>query len=53
MSKVDKAMDAVIHDKKGKGDKISAVYVSKLGSFEFKDMDFDELRKRLVTVKEG
>ena len=50
---IDKAMDAVIHDKKGKGDKISAVYVSKLGSFEFKDMDFDELRKRLVTVKEG
>ncbi len=49
---VDAVMDAVMHDKKGKGDRVSAVLVSKLGSFDITDMDYDELRKRLLTVKE-
>ena len=37
---------------KGKNGKISTVYVSKLGSFEMRDMDYEELKKRLLTVKE-
>ena len=43
----EKAMDAVTHDKKQSGQTISTVYVSKLGTYELRDMNAEELGKRL------
>lgn len=36
-------VEAMKHDKKKSGDKITVIYVEKPGSFEMKDIDFDEL----------
>ena len=47
----DKAIDAIMHDKKSKGDSISTVYVSKIGSFEMHDMKEYELLKRLESLQ--
>lgn len=47
----DKAIDAIMHDKKSKGDSISTVYVSKIGSFEMRDMKEYELLKRLKSLQ--
>ena len=44
---VKKALDAVMHDKKSKGDSISTIYVSKIGTYEMRDMKEDELSDRL------
>ena len=43
----EKAMNAVTHDKKQNGQAISTVYVSKLGTFELRDMNAEELGERL------
>ena len=43
----DEALDAVTHDKKLNGSTISTVYVSKIGSFELRDMTKEELSARL------
>lgn len=40
---VEKAIEAISHDKKSKAGKISTVYVSKIGSFEFRDMTMEEI----------
>lgn len=40
---VDKAIEAISHDKKSKSGKISTVYVNEVGSFEFRDMTMDEI----------
>ncbi len=47
---VDSAIEAVMHDKKSKGDSISTIYVSKMGSYEMRDMKVDELKARIKTV---
>ena len=47
------AVNAILHDKKATGNsKISSVYVSELGTFEFRDMSIEELADRLDTVLE-
>ena len=43
----DEALNAVTHDKKLNGSTISTVYVSKLGTYELRDMTRDELADRL------
>ncbi|MBO4776690.1 MAG: 3-dehydroquinate synthase [Lachnospiraceae bacterium] len=43
----DEAMKAVTHDKKLNGKTISTVYVSKIGTFELRDMTPDELSERM------
>lgn len=40
---VDKALEAISHDKKSKVGAISTVYVPAVGEFEFKDMTMDEI----------
>lgn len=40
---VDKAIEAISHDKKSKAGSISTVYVPRVGEFEFKDMTMDEI----------
>jgi len=50
---VEAAVEAISHDKKSNGDTISTVYVSNVGSFEFKNMTLDELRKRLSDYVKG
>lgn len=47
-----KAMQAILHDKKGSGDVISTVYVPKLGTYEFRDKTADELFADLKLLKE-
>ena len=47
---VENAIEAVMHDKKSKGDSISTIYVSKIGSYEMRDMKVDELKARIKTV---
>lgn len=49
---VDKAMAAVLHDKKAQSGVINTVYVETPGSFEIRKMTADELRERLVMIKE-
>ncbi len=44
---LDEAMKAVTHDKKLNGKTISTVYVSKIGTFELRDMTPDELSERM------
>jgi len=40
---IDKAIDAISHDKKSKSGTISTVYVPRVGEFEFRDMTMDEI----------
>ncbi len=40
-------IDALKHDKKATGDKITVVFVEKVGSFEMKTIDFDTLMERI------
>lgn len=40
---MDKAIEAISHDKKSKAGAISTVYVPKVGEFEFRDMTMDEI----------
>lgn len=40
---MDRAIDAISHDKKSKSGSISTVYVNKVGEFEFRDMTMDEI----------
>ncbi len=49
---VDKAMAAVLHDKKAQSGVINTVYVETPGSFEIRKMTADELREKLVMIKE-
>lgn len=42
--KTDSLIDALRHDKKASGDKITVVYVDKAGHFEFKKVGFDALK---------
>lgn len=46
----EKAMDAITHDKKQNGQAISTVYVSKLGTYELRDMNAEELGERLCKL---
>ena len=39
------------HDKKKLGDTIKAVYVKEIGSFEFIDMDMEQMRQRILNHK--
>lgn len=48
---IKKALEAVMHDKKSKGDSISTIYVSKTGTYEMRDMKEDELLKRLESLQ--
>lgn len=43
----DSLIDALNHDKKASGDKITVVYVDKVGHFEFKKVGFDTLKKMI------
>jgi len=47
---MDKAIEAISHDKKSKSGTISTVYVPQVGQFEFKDMTIDELTARLKSL---
>lgn len=49
---IDKAIEAVSHDKKSNGSKITCVVVEKIGSFEFKDMTTDELKEKMIKFAE-
>lgn len=40
-------IEAMKHDKKKSGDKITVIYVEKAGSFEMKDIAFDELAENM------
>ena len=42
-----KAEEAIMHDKKGTGDGVTTVYVPKIGTYEFRERTFDELRDDL------
>ena len=44
------ALDLVIHDKKCKGGKVSAIYVDHIGSFEISDVEIEEFK---AAVKEN
>lgn len=44
---VEKAIDAISHDKKSKSGCISTVYVPQVGEFEFRDMTMEEISERL------
>ena len=46
----DAALDLVVHDKKCKGGKVSAIYVDRIGSFEISDVEIEEFK---ATVKEN
>ena len=50
---IDKAMAAVIHDKKAQGGTINTVFVETAGSCEIRKMTADELKERLYLIKEG
>ena len=47
---VDKAMEAVSHDKKASGSTVDVVTVEKVGRFTFEKMDLNELKMRLEEV---
>lgn len=40
---IERAIEAISHDKKSKSGSISTVYVNKVGEFEFRDMTMDEI----------
>lgn len=46
----DKALDAIMHDKKKSNDAITTVYVKEIGTYELTDMKKDELSDRLKTL---
>lgn len=46
----DAVVDAVLHDKKGKGDAITAVFADEPGKCRFVDIDEDEIRQRLQII---
>lgn len=50
---IEKAMSAVIHDKKAGAGTINTVFVEKAGSCEIRKMSADELKERLYLIKEG
>lgn len=50
---VNKALSAVMHDKKANEGAITTVYVENAGSCEFRKMTSDELKEKLITIKEG
>ncbi len=43
---------AIGHDKKASGKRITTVQVKKVGTFEFVDMDVEEIAKRLETIQD-
>ena len=45
---INKIVEAMRHDKKMSGDKITVVYVQKIGEFQLKTMPFDEFKEVLV-----
>ncbi len=47
---VEKLIEAMKHDKKMSGDKISVVYVEKVGEYKLETIDFKELQKRMEEV---
>lgn len=50
---IDKAIEAISHDKKSKSGTISTVYVPRVGEFEFRDMTLDEIAEVIKkTVEE-
>lgn len=50
---LDKAIDAVSHDKKSNGSAISSIYVKEIGSYEIVDMTIDELKERMNQFLKG
>ena len=44
----DVIINAMRHDKKMAGDKITVIYVEKVGSFELRDMPFDLLDEKII-----
>lgn len=49
----EKLTEAMKHDKKMSGDKISVVYVEKIGEYKLETIDFKELEKRVKEVTEA
>ncbi len=47
----EKLLSAIRHDKKMSGDKITVVYVSRVGSFELRDITLSEIEKIINEVK--
>ena len=47
---VEKALEAIRHDKKAGNGSISTIHVNKAGTFEMKDMTLEELHERLEMV---
>ncbi len=47
---IEKAVEAVSHDKKGNGSTISSIYVPEIGSFEIREMTTEEAHTRLELV---
>ncbi len=45
-----KVLEKASHDKKSNGKKISAVFANEVGSFEFKEVDEEFLKERLMNV---
>ena len=48
---VDTLLDYVGHDKKKQGSTITAVYVNEIGSFEFRNMDMEQMRQCIIKHK--
>lgn len=48
-----KAMAAVMHDKKAGGGTINTVFVENVGSCEIRKMNAEELKEKLIIIKEG
>ncbi len=47
----DAVIEAIAHDKKSSGDRISTVYVPEVGRFEFSDLSLAQIRELLSTIK--
>lgn len=47
----DAVLEAIAHDKKSSGDRISTVYVPEVGKFEFRDLSISEIRELLSVIK--
>ncbi|MCR4790135.1 MAG: 3-dehydroquinate synthase [Treponemataceae bacterium] len=47
---IEKALNAVKHDKKAQSGLIKTVFVDKIGTFEIKDMQIEELKKKLRLI---
>ena len=46
----DLAMQAIMHDKKGKKDSVTVVYVPYLGTYEFRELSYPELKTLLERI---